>query len=203
MTRTANELQSQACAQLEELFERLAQVDGKAEILDGEIVQMSPTGAWPALVALQIAASLQDYTKQGGRGLAVGDNATFRVTLPHRGSFSPDAACFIGPEPGMGPFLGAPVFAVEIRSIGDYGPKAEQQLAKKRDDYFACGTQVVWDVNLLSGDLIRAYWATSPDQPVVYRHDEIADAEPAVPGWTVSVAELLPNNWELPADSAS
>ncbi len=39
---------------------------------------------------------------------------------------------------------GAPVFAVEVRSKANDGPAAE------RADYFAAGTQVVWDVDLFS-----------------------------------------------------
>lgn len=51
----------------------------------------------------------------------------------------------------------APVFAVEVRSDGDYGTKAEKALAEKRADYFAAGTLVVWDVDLLSLDVIKSY----------------------------------------------
>ena len=51
---------------------------------------------------------------------------------------------------------GAPRFAAEVRSEGDYGPAAEQAIAEKRDDYFAAGTLVVWDVDLLSKDVVPA-----------------------------------------------
>ena len=52
---------------------------------------------------------------------------------------------------------GAPVFAVEVRSEGDYGSTAEQEMAQKRADYFAAGTLVVWDVDLMSEDVVRSY----------------------------------------------
>jgi hypothetical protein len=60
----------------------------------------------------------------------------------------------------------------------------------KRADYFACGTQVVWDVDLLSEDVIKSYKASDPANPVIFRRGEIADAEPAVPGWRMPVNEL-------------
>ena len=41
-------------------------------------------------------------------------------------------------------------------------------MAQKRADYFAAGTQVVWDVDVLREGLIRAYRATAPDAPTVY-----------------------------------
>lgn len=62
------------------------------------------------------------------------DNTGFIVDLPHRKSFSPDVAFFTG-EVGEGVNLrfieGAPVFAVEVRSEGDYGPAAEWKMKTK------------------------------------------------------------------------
>lgn len=86
---------------------------------------------------------------------------------------------------------GAPIFAVEIRSKTDYGPAAEREMAAKRADYFACGTQVVWDVDLQSEDVIKSYKASAPDHPVIFRCGDVADAEPAVPGWRMAVDELF------------
>jgi Uma2 family endonuclease len=88
-------------------------------------------------------------------------------------------------------FDGAPVFAVEVRSEGDYGELAEEKLVAKRSDYFAAGTLVVWDVDLLAEDPVRVYRASDPDHPVVYRRGETAEAEPAVPGWRFPVDELF------------
>ena len=170
----------------------LRRVEGKAEIVDGEIVLMSPTGAAPNDAAFEITASLKAHARLTGRGRAVGDNAAFRVDLPHRQTFSPDAAYYVGPDPGMKFYEGAPVFAAEVRSEGDYGPAAEAAIARKRLDYFAAGTQVVWDVDLLSDDVVQVYRATDPDRPTVYRRRDKAEAEPAVPGWTVPVDDLFP-----------
>jgi Uma2 family endonuclease len=86
---------------------------------------------------------------------------------------------------------GAPIFAVEVRSEDDYGPAAEREMAAKRADYFACGTLVVWDVDLQSEDVIKSYKASDPENPVIFRRGEIADAEPAVPDWRMAVDELF------------
>ena len=86
---------------------------------------------------------------------------------------------------------GAPVFAVEVRSENDYGPAAERDMATKRADYFACGTLVVWDVDLQSEDVVKSYKASDPDTPVIFRRGEVADAEPAVPGWRMAVDDLF------------
>jgi Uma2 family endonuclease len=182
--------------EIDMMFERLMQIEGKAEIVDGRIIVMSPAGTWPSLVALQIPMSLTAHARKTRTGRAVGDNAIFRVRLPHRDSFSPDAAYYIGPSARMKPFEGAPVFAAEVRSIGDYGPRGDQLAAEKRADYFAAGTLVVWDVDLLSNDVVKVYRAGSPDTPTIYRPGDTAEAEPAVPNWTVAVSELLPDDWE-------
>jgi Uma2 family endonuclease len=89
-------------------------------------------------------------------------------------------------------FEGAPVFAAEVRSEGDYGPAAEIEMAAKRADYFAAGTLVVWDVDLLGDDVVRVYRSTAPGTPTVYRRGDTAEAEPAVPGWRMPVDDLFP-----------
>ncbi len=74
---------------------------GKAEIIDGAVVPMSPTGFWPSRASGEIYASLRDYERRTKAGYAIPDNAGFVVNLPHRSSFSPDAAFYTGPLTGM------------------------------------------------------------------------------------------------------
>jgi len=165
--------------------------NGKAEIVNGELILMSPTGDYPSSAAGAVYASLRQYGRSTGLGRAYTDNTGFKVNLPHRESFSPDAAFYVGPRTG-GKFLeGAPVLAVEVRSENDYGFIAEQAMAKKRADYFAAGTLVVWDVDVLQDELVRVYRASDPESPTIYRRGDIAEAEPAVPGWRMPVEELF------------
>ena len=175
-------------------IEDLLKVEQKAELVNGEIILMSPTGILPSYAAGEIFSSLREYSKRHKHGRAVTDNAGFVVNLPHRESFSPDAAFYVGVASGMKFYQGAPVFAVEVRSEGDYGPRAEREIAAKRADYFAAGTLVVWDVDLLSENLVRVYRADDSANPTFYRRGEIAEAEPAVPGWTIAVDDLFPEN---------
>lgn len=163
----------------------------KAELVNGEIVFLIPTGDEPGYAGDEIFASLREYAKRTGLGRAVGDNKGFRVKLPNRESFSPDAAFYTGPRTGMKFFEGAPAFAVEVRSEGDYGPQAERAMAAKRADYFAAGTLVVWDVDLLDQAVVRKYTLSNPTEPILFYRSELADAEPAVPGWRMSVNDLF------------
>ena len=176
---------------VEATIEDLYKVEGKAELVNGEIIHMAPTGLLPHYAARQITNSLSRYETLTQLGYAIGDNAAFVVNLPHRKSFSPDAGFYCG-ELTMKFGEGAPIFAVEVRSDGDYGPRAERQMAAKRADYFAAGTLVVWDVDVLSDDVVRVYRASDPLKPAVYKRGELAEAEPALPGWTMPVEDLFP-----------
>ena len=175
---------------VEATIEDLYKVQGKAELVNGEIVLMPLTGGLPHYAALQITISLAAYAKTTRKGFAIGDSAAFIVNLPHRKSFSPDAAFYVG-EITMKFFDGAPVFAVEVRSENDYGPGAERRMTQKRADYFAAGTLVVWDVDLLTDNVVRVYRASEPESATIYRRGEMAEAEPAVPGWKIAVDDLF------------
>jgi len=202
-------------AKIEATIEDLYRVpeNGKAEIVGGELVLMPPTGDMPARAGFEIAVSLRRM-KGKTPGRAYPDNAGFLVDLPNRRSFSPDAAWYTGPSTGMKFLEGAPIFAAEVRSEDDYGPVSEPRavatgssdlkseamikdpiseraMAQKRADYFAAGTLVVWDVDLLSPDVIKSYTAEDPGTPKIFRRGDIADAEPAVPGWRIPVDELF------------
>jgi Uma2 family endonuclease len=172
-------------------IEDLYKVEGKAELVNGKIVEMPPAGDNPGYASGEIFAHLREYARHTGRGRAYTDGIGFHVNIPHREAFSPDAAYHVGPRTGMRFLEGAPIFAAEVRSENNYGPAAEQAMAAKRADYFACGTLVVWDVDLLSDDVIKVYRASNPDQLTIYRRGEIAEAEPAVPGWRMPVNDLF------------
>jgi len=177
------------------LVDELYRVYGKAEIIDGRIVLMSPAGEFHGWAGLQIVTSLVLYERKHRTGIPYSDNVGCIVNLPNRQSFSPDVGWVAGrrrkqitPKFVDGP----PTFAVEVRSPEDYGPVAEKQIQSKIADYFAAGTLVVWDVDLESDAVIRCYRASDPEKPTIFRRGQKADAEPAVPGWKFAVRRLFP-----------
>ena len=170
----------------------LYHVDGKAELVNGVIVETASTGEDPGYAGDRVFRRLDDYAMEMGKGRAVSDGRGFIVNLPNLQSFSPDAAFYIAQRTGMRFVEGAPLFAVEVRSEGDYGPRAEREMAAKRADYFSAGTLVVWDVDLLAPEaVVRVYRADNPETPTLYRRGQIAEAEPAVRGWTMPVDDLF------------
>ena len=176
----------QARATLDDLY----QTPGKAELIGGRIVQQMATGRTPNRVAGRIYRSLDEYAEQTGKGEAFTDNMGFAIPelASGRESFSPDASYYDGPMPAnrMRFIEGPPKFAAEVRSENDYSDAAEAEMADKRADYFAAGALVVWDVDPLA-ECIHVYRSTDPTTPTTYVRGQVAEAEPAVPGWRVAV----------------
>lgn len=168
--------------------------EGKAELIGGRIMRLMASGHLPAAVAEEIFVSLRVHQKSSKRGVAHADGVGYAVPeLPSgRESFSPDASYYEGPLPAdrMRFIDGAPTFAAEVRSENDYGAAAEAEMEAKRTDYFAAGTLVVWDVDPRA-ETVAAYQASAPTQPVIFHRGDIADAEPAVPGWRMAVDEIF------------
>lgn len=175
------------------LLDQFGCIAGKAEIVNGKIITMPPTGEEPGLTSFEIASSLRDHAKSTQSGRAVPDNVGFRVELPNRKFFSPDAAYILQQRSGSAGFInGAPVFAVEVRSENDFGPAMEIEIAQKRADYFAAGTLVVWDVNPFGeNEIVFKYSSSDPDNAQIFKRGEVADAEPAVVGWRMNVDDLF------------
>lgn len=171
----------------------LYRTEGKAELIGGRIVHMA-TGHLPNRVAGDIFISLRMFTKTAKKGEAYTDGIGYAVSemASGRESFSPDASYYDGPLPlNLMRFIeGVPKLAVEVRSENDYGDAAEDAMAAKRSDYFSAGTQVVWDVDP-QAETVTVFRASAPDQPIIFRRSQVADAEPAVPGWRMKVDDIF------------
>jgi len=178
-------------ATLDDLY--AAPNEGTYELVNGELVFMAPTGFSSARVATNIVVALHAYERVRGAGLALADGIAYVVNLHNRRSFSPDTSYTLivpPPERKMKFIDGAPIFAAEVRSEHDYGLRADRAYAEKRRDYFAAGTSVVWNVDPVAAR-VRSYRHDWPDFPTVFHVGEMAAAEPALPGWTVAVADLF------------
>ena len=170
-------------ATVEDLYN--APDDGNYELVNGKLVRIPPTGFGPGRISVRICRGLEQSEEETQSGYAIPDGVAFIVNLPNRRSFGPDAAFTrVAPENVERFADGAPIFAVEVRSEHDHGPGMDRAYAEKRADYFAAGTEVVWDVNPRT-QTIASYHRDQPDTPIVFKRGEIAHAEPALPGWQI------------------
>ena len=173
----------------------LYRVEGKAELIDGRIVELLASGDIPGTTASEISVRLREHARSTGIGRAYAAGVGFGLSAPldnGRESFCPDAAFVLDAtrRRSMRFLEGPPDFAVEVRSENDYGPAAELELADKRRDYFDAGSQVVWDVDP-KGESITRYSAGDPSTGTTFRRGAVADAEPVLAGWRVGVNELF------------
>lgn len=175
----------------------LMRTEGRAELINGRIIPDVAVGHRPNKVAGRIFRSLDDHAEAVGVGEVYTDSIGFAVAhlglSSGRQSFSPDGSYHDGPLPAddMKFVAGPPTSAVEVRSEDDYtGPAAEQAMADRRADYFEAGTPVVWDVDPEAG-VIDCYRAAAPTAPRRFAAGDTAGAEPAVPGWRLSVDWLM------------
>lgn len=171
----------------------LARVEGKAELVGGQVMRFRAAGHGPNVIAGRIYRRLAEYAEATGCGAAFTHNMGFALPQLSTGreSFSPDASYFTGPPPAdrMRFAEGPPDFAVEVRSEGDYGPAAELAMATKRAEYFEAGTRVVWDVDPVANVVLR--YRPGVAAPTVVGPGTEADAEPAAPGWRLPVDWLM------------
>lgn len=183
-------MQTKTEATIEDLYN--APDDGNYEIVDGRLVKLMSTGDDPNFTAGEIFASLREYAHKHPEGRARTDGVAYVVDLPNRKSFSPDAS-FSYTRSGMRFVNGAPLFAAEVRSEHDHGSTADREYARKRMDYFAAGTEVVWDVDPES-QTVRSFRREASNAPIVFHMGEMANAEPALTGWRIAVDDLFNYN---------
>jgi Uma2 family endonuclease len=182
---------TQGPATLDDLYK----VEGKAELIGGKIVHYMASGYDPSAVAFEIAVSLRVHAATLGVGKAFADGIGYALIPPltnGRQSFSPDASYYMGPPPAnrMRFIEGTPTFAVEVRSENDYGEAAEIEMEAKRADYFEAGTEIVWDVDPVA-KTISSYRGDSSNPIAIHGTGQVAEAEPAVPGWRLAVDVLF------------
>lgn len=173
----------------------LMRVEGKAELVDGEIVRFPLGGCLPSHLSLEIDVSLDKYVQRMGKGSFYTSTLVYALDPPlgnGRQSISPDVSYYLGPHPEipMSFITGPPTFAVEIREEYDYDPAGIAAMASRRGDYFEAGTLVVWDVDTVA-KTVAVYRGASPAPDVIYKAGEVAEAEPAVPGWLCPVDDLF------------
>jgi Uma2 family endonuclease len=176
-------------ADLARLPRTLATTDVDYELHDGRLVIMAPPGDQHADQQARFAAYLFLHGQQNGQGAArgevgillrrnpdhlVGADAAFLSTdqLPPR----------VSPE---GYLLTIPRLIVEVRSKND----KPSELGAKVRDYLSAGAVLVWVADPESRT-VTAHRADQP--PLVFTAADTLTADSVIPGFAVSVADLLP-----------
>ena len=171
-----------------EEFYWLADPEAK-ELVDGEIVPMTPAFFGHGKVAGRLVRALAEWAERTGAGTVVTAEAGFVTRRNPDRVRAPDvafvaAARLAGRNVDEGFFEGAPDLAVEILSSGD---RAIEVQAKIRE-YLEAGARLVWIVDP-QGATVTVY---RPDgAPDALGRDDVLGGEELLPGFSLAVADLF------------
>ncbi|HKP54953.1 MAG TPA: hypothetical protein VJ183_20145 [Chloroflexia bacterium] len=137
-----------------------------------------------------------EHTGYAERNDMSGNLSRLTSSSPYRQRTNHDIGYFIGkgylPGTGRTVEVNKLLFVIEVRSKGDYGPAAEEAFADRRAEYFRNGVLVVWDIDLVRSDTIRAYIFRLPEYAIISRRSDNASGKPALWNWVFPVDDLFP-----------
>lgn len=173
-----------------EEFLRHPAAEGASELVNGEIVYMSPAGAVHHIVGGALFAQLWAYVEAHGLGDAFMDNVGYYLPIPGRKRDTvraPDVS-FVAAgrlaEVPRGFLRLAPDLAVEVLSPENTAADMDARMA----DYFAAGTRLLWVVDPDR----RTVAVHSPHAPARWLAErDVLEGDDVVPGFTLPVAALF------------
>ena len=126
----------------------LLQREGRAEVYDGEVVEMSASGSLQQFIISNIVELLAGYVRKQDLGRILGDGFTYLMfsSSPRlKDSFEPDVSFLSKENVPAGwdiekPHPGAPDFAVEVISPDDRADRVQY----KAQTYLEKGAKQVW-----------------------------------------------------------
>ena len=178
----------------EELFE-LPDNGGRCELVKGEIIRTTPTGAEHGVVTARIGHLIQEFALAHDLGLCCGAETGFILERDPDTVRAPDAAVVLasrvpasGVPAGYWPF--APDLAVEVVSPSDRLADVHVKIA----DYLAAGTRLVW---LVEPETRMVHVYRSPQQVEVLGTEDDLDGGDVLPGFRTPVQHLFPPDRQL------
>ena len=158
--------------------------DYRMELVNGEIVVMSPSGYESDEVATRMAAKLFNWVDDRRLGRVTGSSAGF--TLPNSNTRAPDVS-FVQAErlrrsPRSFAEL-APDLMVEVKSPTDSLTK----LREKIDEFLSLGTRVGI---LINPEARSVEIRRSAQEPITLHYGDLLTVPELLPGWQVFVDDL-------------
>ena len=157
-----------------------------AELVGGQVVELTPPGIRHGVLALRVGQRLNEHVVGGDLGLVTVD-AGFVLSTDPPTVRGPDVAVVLHPRvPSPLPvafFPGPPDLAVEVLSPDD----RPAEVAAKVSDYFRAGTGAVWVIDPQHQTLT----AHTGRGAATYRREETLRGEPPLPEFELRLAELF------------
>jgi Uma2 family endonuclease len=161
---------------------------GRCELVQGELIRMSPAGFEHGRIAAECAAILCDYVRPRGLGVVTGAETGFHIGHDPDTVRAPDAA-FTRAErlPAMrvrGFFPEAPDLAVEVLEPDE----RVRKVLTKVQDWLHAGCRLVWVVDPET-TTVTVY--RGRDQIAVLGSSDILTGDDVLPDFSVPVEEIF------------
>lgn len=172
-----------------EELERMPQGDAHVELVQGEIIKMTPAGHEHGEIAGAIFLRIGEFVRQSRLGKAYAAETGFILSRDPDTVRAPDAA-FVTAERAArqtrreGFFDGPPDLAVEVISPAD----TVEEVDAKIHEYLQAGTRLVWVVHPRTRT-VTAY--RSLDNVRVLTANDALDGADVLPGLTIAVKEIF------------
>ena len=161
---------------------------GRCELVQGELVMMSPAGYEHGVIAGEMYGHLFNFVKQNRLGVVTAAETGFVIGRDPDTVRAPDAgfiqASRVPRVRTRGYFQGPPDLAVEVMSPSD---QADEVLAKVQD-WLAAGCRVVWVVDPTSQT--ASVYRGSHETSLLTVADELTDDD-ILPGFRLPLAEIF------------
>jgi Uma2 family endonuclease len=160
--------------------------DGKYELVDGELLHMSPAGYRHGRIVIRLSSRLEQYAASHKLGAVLDGQTGFR--FPDGNLRSPDisflAAIHLPPDEPAGFLHGHPDLAVEVLSPTDRAA----DVARKVAEYLAEGIGLLW---VIDPEQERAVVYRPGAAPRSVGKDEALDGEDVLPGFRCPLRDLI------------
>jgi len=163
--------------------------DVRSELVQGEVVRMSPAGGEHGVVAMRIGSRLLVFVEAHDLGVVCAAETGFLVARNPDTVRAPDVAFVSKERMGDGrppkkfwPF--APDLAVEVVSPSETAESIQERVR----EWFAAGARAVW---LLYPSLSAVHVYCSPTDVRILQKGDILSREDVLPGFTCAVGDLF------------
>lgn len=164
------------------------------ELIDGEIVEMSPTGWIHGKVTMELGRLIANHVAAHGLGEVMAAETGFSLSQDGLNVLAPDVGFIVKARvpselPESGYVLLAPDLAVEVVSPGN----RPRDMLNKVEKYLEHGTNAVWVV--YPDERVIDVYHRQPDGVLTLRKvntDSTLDGGDMLPGFTLKVADIFP-----------